>query len=358
MPIQPRYKYEKLMGHFREKIHRGTLRVGQKVAPELDLMEEFQLSRNTVRQALKQLEADGYLYRVRGRGTFVREVVASTCNKIALVIYDAAYATHPVTAGLIRGIDVGLRARGYLLDVLASHRSHDEERVCGLRDNYAGLLVGAHQVGVEFVEHVKAPGVPFLFVKNYPAGMEDHAVLIDFEKAGFLAATHLAELGRRELTLLLPETGIQIVNDFRAGVTAACLEHGIRLRAANRLACGFGWTGKEIADAVEAIATADHSPDCLIAMDDTIAVAVMRGLAVRGIRVPEDVSVVGCNDTDVARYSVPRLTTLSIPTEELGQRAADALLDRIENVEHETLPIVLSPELIVGDSTSEAKHAD
>ena len=91
------HRYQLLKEHLMTKIRSGEYVNGAKIDSEPVLCKRFQLSRNTARQALQELENEGFLYRIQGKGTLVRDSDPFKSRKIALLIYDTAYMTHPVT---------------------------------------------------------------------------------------------------------------------------------------------------------------------------------------------------------------------------------------------------------------------
>ena len=234
-----RYKYKGLKADLLAKIRSGALADGGRLESEPKLAERLHLSRNTIRQALRELEEEGYVYRVHGKGTFLRNSAPQELNKIALLIYDAAYVAHPVTGGLIRGIDETLRKNGFFLDVLASSRSFQDESLKNLAERYAGFLIGTHQLDALTLAELPKIRRPYLFVKNYPPDREAPSARIDFQKAGFLAVAHLAETGCRNLSLLCPGKEIAIADDFREGVRSGALEYGLKLRGENSFSVDF-----------------------------------------------------------------------------------------------------------------------
>ena len=142
----PKYKYQNLKDYLIDKIRSGGFDGSGRLDSEPQLCERFSLSRNTIRQAIQELENEGYVYRIHGKGTFIRNATPVNSRKIALMIYDTAYMAHPVTGGLIRGIDETLSRNGYILDILASKRSFHDENLMRLAESYAGFLIGTYQL--------------------------------------------------------------------------------------------------------------------------------------------------------------------------------------------------------------------
>ena len=235
----PKYKYQNLKDYLIAKIRSGGLAGSGRLDSEPQLCERFSLSRNTIRQAIQELENEGYVYRIHGKGTFIRNATPINSRKIALMIYDTAYMAHPVTGGLIRGIDETLSRNGYILDILASKRSFHDENLMRLAESYAGFLIGTYQLDELMLAELEKISLPHLFVKNYPMNHDVHAARINFTHAGFLAAEHLIRTGCGNLALIYSGDRIAISAEFKEGVYSAALEHGARLRRENIFIADF-----------------------------------------------------------------------------------------------------------------------
>ena len=347
------FKYQKLKEYFVHNIRNGKLTDNTRVPSEPELMRQYNLSRNTIRQTMKELENEGYLYRVRGKGTFVKTAHPEVSQKIALIIFDSKYSAHPLVRGMVCGIDEVLSKHGYILDILAGHRTRLEADINGLAVNYAGFLIGAWQIDRNLVRSLMQKHIPHLFVKNYLPGVEGNAVLIDFENAGKTVVEHLAGLGHNNLALFYAGENINISRDFKAGVVTACLDHGIRLRHENIIDLGF--TCDKVNAAVDFLSGSRERVSAIITMDDDIAASAVRRLEENGLAVPGDISVTGCNDMPIASLVSPALTTLAIPIEELGRKAAEILVKRLKGESGNFKGLKLSPELIVRESTAQVK---
>lgn len=341
------YKYQSLKDYLIGKISSGEYQSGFQVASEPELCRKFNLSRNTTRQALQELEQEGYVYRVRGKGTFVRDNTPKQSRKIALLIYDTAYMTYPVTAKLIRGIDEVLCQNDYALDILAGKRTQEAEQIGKLTETYAGFLLGAYQIEEVILNSLINSDRPCLFVKNYLDRYKDHAVVIDFEKAGFLSAEHLINQGCRDLGMVYAGEEINISRDFANGVRKAALEYGCRLKQANQQE--FPYT-----NSLEAGILAQHfiesRVDGIVCSTDEFALSLLEEFKLKAIDVPGDIKLTGCNNILRAQISQPALTTLEIPTYKLGKLAAENLLAAINGNAVAQQPAI-EPELIIRASS-------
>ena len=341
------YKYQTLKDYLIAKISTGEYQCGFRVASEPELSRKFNLSRNTTRQALQELELEGYVYRIRGKGTFVKDNTPRKSHKIALLIYDTVYMTYPVTAELIRGIDEVLCANDYALDILAGKRTLHSEQISKLTETYAGFLLGAYQIDETILNELLSSGLPVLFVKNYLEHYKDHAVRIDFEKAGFLAAEHLINNGCRNLGMVYAGDEINISLDFANGVRKAALEYGCRLKQSNQQICAY-------TDSLTAGVLAEQfiaaEVDGIVCSADEFALSLMQEFKNRNIAIPDDMKLTGCNNILQSQISDPELTTLEIPTYKLGTLAAENLLSAVNGKDLKKISVI-DPKLIVRKSS-------
>lgn len=344
----PKYKYQNLKDYLIAKIRSGGLAGSGRLDSEPQLCERFSLSRNTIRQAIQELENEGYVYRIHGKGTFIRNATPVNSRKIALMIYDTAYMAHPVTGGLIRGIDETLSRNGYILDILASKRSFHDENLMRLAESYAGFLIGTYQLDELMLAELEKISQPHLFVKNYPMNHDVHAARINFTHAGFLAAEHLIRTGCGNLALIYSGDRIAISAEFKEGVYSAALEHGARLRRENIFIADFS-DRLAVPEICAELLRHEDRPDGMICASDELAIALLAELKRHGVSVPGDISVIGCNNTENSTLTTPPLSTVDIPVMELGRRSADLLLRMIHG--ETAQPELLEPSLVIRGST-------
>lgn len=344
------YKYQDLKCHLISQITQGALSGGTRIDSENKLGDNFNISRNTVRQAVKELENAGYLYRIQGKGTFVRDATPHLSRKIALMIYDSSYATHPITSALIRGVSEVLTEKGYFLDILASRRSFHDENIAVLAKNYAGFLIGSHQIDDLIIQELDRIHALYIFAKNYLPGRSAEAWRIDFEHIGFQLAEHIIGTGRHELALIYDGNGSSIAEEFKRGVFGACMEYGARLRKQYIFEAGAD-DPNQAARIADALLAHGNRPEAVICPGDAIALEIISELARRNVRVPEDMVVSGLNNSDISAVVHPSLTTVEIPTFELGRLAAETIVGMI-NGESKMIGEPIQGRLIIRESTT------
>ena len=344
----PCFKYQDLKQYIIRRIRGQVYQPGKQIDSEQALANRLGFSRNTVRQALNELEQEGYLVRIQGKGTFLREDAPGISKKIALILHQLEHSVHPIIGQMIRGIQNVLEPNGFQLEIVAGKEAATPENMHSLHEHYCGLLIGSRIVSTEFLTELNFLQTPVLFVKNYPDGYEKQTLRIDFESAGFSAAEHLIQRGKKNLALIGSEDTVSIGKDFANGIRNACLEYGVRLKSENIYRCDY--TDFEVARrAVREMLEHTEPPDGIVTACDEIAFCVMKELIGMGYRIPEQIAVIGCNDTDWAALTTPALTTLYIPFLELGEKAAEAMLTLLDG-QTPKLPLLI-PTLRIRESS-------
>ncbi len=188
--------------------------------------------------------------------------------------------------------------------------------------------------------------VPFVMV-DIALGGRLPSVLIDQRYGGMLAARHLLELGHREIAEItgpLDWSGAELRHD---GALAVLGEAGL----APVMSAAGDWSAASGYRAAARLLESGARFTALLASNDQMALGAMRALRERGLRIPEDVSVVGFDDVPESAYFEPPLTTVRQDFASLGRASAAYLIDLIEQGATPLNQRVLSPELIARSST-------
>ncbi|MFD0592217.1 substrate-binding domain-containing protein [Catellatospora coxensis] len=179
------------------------------------------------------------------------------------------------------------------------------------------------------------------------------SVAVDDVLGGRLAATHLAELGHRHIAFVGGPASIAQVADRHAGAAAALTEHGggIELEVVETKALSVT-AGRQAAEDICALPQA-RRPTAIFCANDLLALGVLQGLTIGGLRVPEDISLVGYDDIDFAAAAAVPLTSVGQPREQLGRTAAQLLLEEADtDAAHGHRHVVFQPQLVVRQSTA------
>jgi len=273
---------------------------------------------------------------------------------VGSVILDLA---NPFYAELNRGIEDRLAEAGCLvLTCSTDHQSVREKQLLGLLEEQAvrGVIISPSGADPTALLEMSRRGTPVVLI-DHPRGHPDLcAVTVDHRSGGRLVGEHLLGLGHRRFAYLGSTLVADGVNQRREGLREALTAAGLDPEQALldlRVPMQPPPLVDAAAGAVEQVVHADPRPTALVCLNDTAALGALHGLEAAGLRVPEDISVVGYDDLSFASRLAPPLTTVSQPTYQLGRAAADLLLDEAEpgHTHRETL---FPPALVVRSSTA------
>jgi DNA-binding LacI/PurR family transcriptional regulator len=282
-----------------------------------------------------------------------RSLVTRRADSVALVVSEphTRFLSEPFFAGMVRGVSAALAETGIQLLLLVAHDLPDRGRL----ERY---VAGGHVDGVLLASlHNDDPlpgvleraGVPAVLVGR-PAGTGP-ASYVDADNRGGArqAVDHLARQGRRRIaTITGPQdmgVGQDRLDGYRDGLRAAGLAGGDDLVEAG------DFTEEGGAAAMGRLLERPGRPvDAVFAASDLMAAGALWTLRVAGRRVPDDVAVVGFEDSAVARYTQPPLTTVRQPIEEMGRQATRLLLAKVAG-EAAGMHLILDVELVVRAST-------
>ncbi len=251
---------------------------------------------------------------------------------------------------VMSGIEEHLLREGYFYFVASHHHRPD------LIEEYPKLLMARSVEGLIAVDTPCNDGlsIPVVSVSGRSAMKGVTNILLDHSLAAKLALQHLFELGHRKIAFI---KGQEFSSDTAArweAIMQAASSQGLEIeeRLVTQLEgdvpspdLGYQVTRR--------LLTKRHPFSALFAFNDISAIGAIRALREKGLRVPEDVSVVGFDDIQSAAYQNPGLTTIRQPLRKMGTIAAEAVLRRIarKGAEH-AREIVVEPELVVRESTS------
>jgi LacI family transcriptional regulator len=330
----------------------------QKLPTEVELAETFGVSRETVRRAAEVLQREGLLTKHRRRGTVLRSAAPTPGLPIAPIAAPVAFVQADYRA--LGDDQVADGAAGLMLQgaVDAAGRKQVDVLVRGttperLRTTLAELAARGRVRGAIVASFADDKALRKLGGLRLPLMLLDHDLpvpklssLRDDSAAGSCSAVeHLVQLGHHRIGYVhwrMAELNVWRLRGYRDGMRAAKLP----VRRAYELAAAITAAGGE--EAAAAWAEMSPRPTALICFNNTLALHVIEALERRGVRVPEELSVVGCGGA-----AAIGLTTCQTDWYDLGRQAMEMLLraaepDSVSDVEHR----LLSPSLQVGRTTA------
>jgi len=377
--------YMKIQDHFKQLILKGELKENDKIPSEKELMEQFDVSRITVANALIQLAKDGWIYRIPGRGSFVsghidkRLLSQASRHDIAVGSRTSSDAERhesvkyiglimPVLVDyfalrLIHGINRVIENSPYRLQIVQTFNSieREKEAIADLIEKgAAGLIIFPSDAETynEDILALKLNGYPFVLVDRYFHGVETNVVRSDGFVGGKLAVDYLWNLGHRDIAIcsdsplstITVEDRINgyleelknkkaminpalILTDFTVDYEGIDTKHPLYRFIKNRMATAY------------------------ITLNGRLGLHIHAICRQIGLRVPEDVSILTFDDPSPELEQFGFFSHISQSEHEMGEKAVRILLDLLESPlqpEPKFHKIVLQPVLVKRRSTGPA----
>ena len=258
----------------------------------------------------------------------------------------------PYGAVIISGIEEALRDTDYLF-LTVVHR-HDRK----VLQNYAHMLMSRGVEGFITVDTSidEEPSLPTIAIAGHASVPQVTNLILDQWHAVRLALCHLLDLGHTEIAFLRGQATSSDSATRWAAICSVCEELGICIKPELVVQISHDMVTPQLGyPFAKELISRGHYFSALFAYNDLSAIGAIWAFQEAGLRVPEDVSVVGFDDVPIAVFSNPALTTIRQPLEQMGRIAARTLIARIEKQEEEYQPeIVIEPELVVRASTGPA----
>ena len=216
------------------------------------------------------------------------------------------------------------------------------------------ILVPQFMYHYTFLSLLEEERFPYVIINPYISIKPENGVRIDNYKGGYLVADHLLSLGHKNMAFINGPEDHKDSYDRERGFLSRLLESGIKYDRNNIVYSDFTNDGGYIATK-KILDEKSSKPSAIFCANDYMASGAMTAIFELGMKVPDDISIVGYDDIDVARCVCPKLTTIRSAIKELGFKAAERLFELIERKDKDNdneLPeIVLEPNLIIRGST-------
>lgn len=271
---------------------------------------------------------------------------------MAVLVPDLA---NPFFVALAQGAEQAARAVDLGVMICDSAQSPAEEaRYLSLftEQQVRGALLTPADDIERTVAALRRRALPFVLVDRRAPGADVCSVSVDDVAGGHLATSHLIERGHRSIAFVSGPGRLQQIKDRRQGARKALAEAGLPATALHELPCEQ-LTVAAGRDAGGRLLGLTHRPTAVFCANDLLALGVLQALYEAGLRVPDDMALVGYDDIEFAASAVVPLTSVRQPALAMGERAARLL---IAETAHGTTPhrherVVLRPELVVRRST-------
>lgn len=309
------------------------------------LNQPERVSARTVERVQQAIRSLGFV-----RNDAARQLRAGRSRSIGLVVPDIG---NPFFADVARGAEDRAAEAGMTV-LLGNSDERDERQEAHLElfqeQRVNGVLLTPASDDLAMLQRFATAGMPIVLVDRDIEGDAFASVSVDDVEGGSVAVRHLLDAGRRRIAFVCGPRSVQQVSDRLRGADAAAAEFpDAELEVIERSAL----TVLQGRAAGEAIAARDAAarPDAIFAANDLLAVGLLQAFSFgSGIRVPDDIALVGYDDIDFASAAVVPLSSVRQPARMLGRTGVDLLLNRLDGVEHGSR-VRFRPELVVRESS-------
>jgi LacI family transcriptional regulator len=305
------------------------------------------ISEKTRKKVIKVMDDLNYKPNLIARG-----LVRQRTNAMALITPDV----NPHVSPIIKGISDTCRRLNFGLMLFSTDYWLEESRsYMDVVNNW--LVDGVFIYNVIYHKHLpdnikelQSEGIPFVFINKFVRGEEVNAVGVDNFDAVEQAVSHLANLGHKRIGFIgggnMSVDGVERFEGFKHAIGKYDLEFDDRLFGLGN----FGY-GEAYEEMKRILCLSCEKPTAMVCANDMMAVAAINAIRDRGLKVPEDIAVVGYDDTDVSKFFNPAITTIRPSLEDIGGKAISLMQKIIENPGRAVEKVKINTKLVVRESS-------
>lgn len=353
-------KYQTILEDIKSQILSGTYKAGDKIPSEAELQEVYKVSRQTVRKAILELASEGYLRSERGSGTYVNHPYrmragAKTVNRTIGVI--TTYISDYIFPSIIRGIESRLNEDHYSL-LLASTNNDiaREKKALEMMLSYGvdGLIVeptrsNLYNPNLAYYLSLIEQEIPFAMINAYYEELDVPFFCLDDVQSSYLATRELITHGHTRIGIIAKTDDLQGKLRMKGFIKAL---GEAKLRYQHEHVLSFDTETKPALSANLEAYLSQHREEitALVCYNDEVGLEVVNVCRKLGIAIPEELSVIGQDNSYIAKNASIQLTTLTHPQEQMGRDAADWVIKHLQGKKDLPAQTYYQPVLIKGET--------
>ena len=284
------------------------------------------------------------------RSALARSLKNNRTNTIGMMIPNSS---NPYFAEIIRGIEDVCYLAGFNV-ILCNSDDDPNKQAKYIRvlteKQIDGLVVMSSGEDKELVKLLRELDVPQVLVDREVEHLLIDLVEVDHEVGGYIAMRHLLQLGHTRIACIHGPLELSSAKQRLEGSRRALIESGIAMRPDLEVNGAFTSQGGHAA--MQLLLSVSEPPSAVFASNDLMAIGAASAASSAGIKIPQDLSIIGFDDIALAAYCTPPLTTIVQPKHQLGELAAQIVLERIANRQCPARREILLPTLRVRASTA------
>jgi DNA-binding LacI/PurR family transcriptional regulator len=357
VPAQSTAKYKRVFEYLHGHIQSGMLKAGDRLPSEAELGRLFDASRITVAKAVLDLQRMGLVSRRPGAGTHVLSPHLAEGRNFGLLIPELGLTEifEPICHGMMRSPFArpdALLWGNASATVGEAAREADQTVNSFIRQKVAGVFFAPMELSGDkdstnrrIARDLERAQIPVVLLDRcympYPERSPHDLVGVDNRRAGYIAATHLLRLGVRRLAFLGEALAAGTVDARITGFYEALRRHGVAPEK------DPAWRGSPQDEALVQELLETLKPDAIVCANDLTAARLMQTLIGLGVRIPEQVRIVGMDDVKYASLLPVPLTTIHQDCAGIGMAAMATMLERLEHPELPVRDVTVPTSLVV-----------
>jgi len=362
------YVYAVMEEDLVRQIRSGALGAGDCILSENELSRKYAISRVSVRRGIARLAQKGLLRRVPGKGTFVAgpegEKTSTARKTLSFIVPDIEDV---FISELHRGVEETCGKMGYEVIVQSCDCRPEKENqyLMRLKDQpVAGAIIFPNwgRFNTDAIFSLKQKNVPFVLIDRYFRDIDTDYVVVDNLKGAYDAVSHLVKLGHKRIAHLggVPCTANEDRHEgYKLGLAKAKIFYDpdlVRQIAPDQIAGSSRFEPDDVGGYVETkkFLAPGKRPSAIFAANDGLAIGAFKAIREAGLKVPKDVALVGFDDQKMSALLEVPLTTVRQPKREIGKKAAEILIEKIQSGQKGAARafkhVVLKTELVIRKS--------
>ncbi|CAM3676678.1 HTH-type transcriptional repressor PurR [Vibrio aerogenes CECT 7868] len=280
------------------------------------------------------------------------------CNSTRTIGMLVTQSTNPFFSEVIDGVESYCYRQGYTLILCNTGGLYEKQRdyIRMLAEKRVdGILVICSDLTEVLLDMLDGyQDIPKVVMDWGPESSQADKIIDNSEEGGYLATKYLIDHGHKKIACLSGQLSKAICKERILGYRRAMSEANLPTNDDWILEGNFECDTAVLA--ADKIIAMDEKPTAIFCFNDTMALGLMSRLQQRGIKIPDDMSVIGYDNIEISEYFSPPLTTIHQPKRRVGKNAFEILLERIKNKEHERRIFEMHPEIVARDTVKKLNN--
>lgn len=353
-------KYQVIIDDIKSNILSGAYSLGEQIPTEAALQDMYKVSRQTVRKAILELSNEGFLRSEKGSGTYVSNQYRSKSaggsnNKTIGVI--TTYISDYIFPSIIRGIEGRLNEDNYSLLLASTNNDVAQEKKAlemMLSFGVDGLIIeptksNLYNPNIAYYLSFKEQDVPFIMINAYYEELEVPFFCLDDVQSSYLATKELISKGHTQIGIIAKMDDLQ--GKYRMkGYIKALGEAKLRFHPEQVLSFDTETKQELSANLKEFLNKNRDALTALVCYNDEVGLEVVHACRQLGISIPDELSIIGQDNSYIAKNANIKLTTLTHPQEQMGRDAADWVIKKLQGKKDLPNTTYYQPVFIEGET--------